>query len=517
MEELLTSVLAYLRGMWRYRWWGLAVTWVAGVVLATAVFFIPDQYEARARVYVDTQSVLKPLMQGLAVPTNVEAQVQILSRTLISRPNVEKLIRMADLDLKIKTKEQREQLVDDLIKRLQISSGGRDDLFTLAFKDTNPDQAKRVVQALVSIFVESGLGDKRKDSDDARRFIEEQIKSYEKKLADAENRLKEFKLRNMNLLSDGQGRDAIGQISELNAKLAQSRLELKEIENSRDALRRQLSGEDPVFLPQAGAANQTVSIPEIDSRIDALKKQLDGLLQRYTDQHPDVLGTQRVIEQLEAQKKKEVEARRKAGTSFGPVGENPVYQQLKLSLSEAEANIAQMRTRVAEYEARVAALKSSSRLLPEIEAEHAQLNRDYEVHKRNYEGLVSRREAASMSVEMESSTGVAEFRLIDPPSVPSRPASPNRVLLIPVAGFLSMLLGLALTFVLCQVRPAFYEAKALREVTGLPVLGAVGMLDAPERKGLLRRASFGFFGGVGAYVAVYAVLTGIVLFRTIVS
>jgi polysaccharide chain length determinant protein (PEP-CTERM system associated) len=158
---------------------------------------LPDRYESSARVYVDTQSILKPLMSGLAVQPNVDQQINILSRTLISRPNVEKLIRMADLDLAVKTKEEREALDR---QRHQVSCRsvlpGRDNLYTLAYTDTDAERAKRVVQSMVSMFVESGLGDKRKDSDTARKFIEEQIKAYEQKLEDAENRLKEYKLRN---------------------------------------------------------------------------------------------------------------------------------------------------------------------------------------------------------------------------------------------------------------------------------------------------------------------------------
>ncbi|WP_374515922.1 XrtA system polysaccharide chain length determinant [Niveibacterium sp.] len=513
MEELLASAIAHARGMWRYRWWGLLAAWIGGVVLAVVVMLIPDKYEARARVFVDTQSVLKPLMQGLAVPTNVEQQVTILSRTLISRPNVEKLIRMADLDLDVKTREQREALIDDLIKRLTVTGAGRDDLFVLTFKDTNPERAKRVVQALVSIFVESGLGDKRKDSDEARRFIEEQIKSYETKLADAENRLKEFKLKNLALFGDS-GKDAVSQIGELTAKLNQAKLELREVENSRDALKRQLAGEDPVFLPESGQASASgVSIPEIDGRIDAMKKQLDALLQRYTEQHPDVVGTRRVIEQLEAQKKQEVESRRKSGGMSGSLGANPVYQQLKLSLSESEANVASLKTRVAEYEARLGAMRGSQRMLPEMEAEFAQLNRDYDINKKNYESLVARREAANMSVEMDASSGVAEFRLIDPPSVPSKPAAPNRALLMPASGAVSLAIGLLVAFLVFQVRPVFFEGRALREVSGLPVLGVVTLIETPVRTKRERMQSIYFAGGLLSLVGVFALMTAVLALR----
>jgi uncharacterized protein involved in exopolysaccharide biosynthesis len=117
---------------------------------------------------VDTQSILKPLMSGLAVQPNVDQQISILSRTLISRPNVEKLIRMADLDLTVKTKEEREALILGVTKSLEIRVAGRDNLYTLAYTDTDAERAKRVVQSMVSMFVESGLGDKRKDSDTAQ-------------------------------------------------------------------------------------------------------------------------------------------------------------------------------------------------------------------------------------------------------------------------------------------------------------------------------------------------------------
>lgn len=504
MEDVLRQLIAYLRGMWLYRWWGLAAAWLVGMVAAGAIYMLPDRYESTARIYVDTQSVLKPLMSGLAVQPNVDQQIAILSRTLISRPNIEKLIRMADLDLTIKSNKDREELIVLLNKTLQIRGTGRDNLFTLSYEDTEPERAKRVVQSLVSIFVESGLGDKRKDTDSARRFIEEQIKSYEQRLDEAENRLKDFKIKNMHLMVGGK--DYVSQVGEVAAQLAAARLALREAENSRNALQRQLAGEEPVLLPEA-PVDRKVSIPEIDGRIDALQKNLDGLLQRYTDAHPDVVGTRRIIEQLQEQKKAEVAARQDQGGGYGDVNSNPVYQQMKLALADAEANVASLRARVTEYEARQAQLQDSAKLLPQIEAELAQLNRDYEVNKKNYETLVSRRESANMSVEMESSSGMAEFRLIDPPSVPLKPSAPNRILLMPLGGGGALLFGLALTFVLSQLRPTFLDGRDLREVSGLPLLGTVSATSDPVRKRRRQRLNLAFLGGVGGYVGAFGVLT----------
>src|SRR3977135_2714208 len=120
MDLLIRQVLGILRGMWQWRWLGLLAAWVVGIVAAVVVARMPNQYEASARIYVDTQSVLKPLMSGLAVQPNVDQQIGILSRTLISRPNVEKLSRMADLDHGVQSKEEQDRLIDGLMRTLVI-------------------------------------------------------------------------------------------------------------------------------------------------------------------------------------------------------------------------------------------------------------------------------------------------------------------------------------------------------------------------------------------------------------
>src|ERR1700712_3826379 len=146
MEELIDQALAIAKGMWRFRWQSLLVAWVIGIVAVVVVFRIPDDYEATARIYVDTQSILKPLMSGLAVQPDVDQQVVMLSRTLISRPNVEKLVRMADLDLKNQSKAQQDATIESLMRTLQIKSAARDNIYVLSNRDSDPDKARRAVQ-----------------------------------------------------------------------------------------------------------------------------------------------------------------------------------------------------------------------------------------------------------------------------------------------------------------------------------------------------------------------------------
>jgi polysaccharide chain length determinant protein (PEP-CTERM system associated) len=509
MDELLRTLLTYLRGIWHGRWLGLAVAWAVAIAGAVAVSRIPDKYEASARVYVDTESVLRPLLSGLAVQPDLNQQLQILSRTLISRPNIEKLMRMSDLDLGATDDVGKSAIVDQLVKNVSIASVGRDNLYTLSYRDSSPERAKKVVQSLVSIFVDSSLGDKRRDTDQAKRFIDDQIRIYEKKLEEAENRLKEFKLRNLAAIGP-EGQDFFSRVGTLTEDLNSARLELRAAEQSRDALKRELAGEEPVFLLDDDAATTAARtpLPEIDVRIAGLKKQLDELRRQYTDEHPDVVGTKRVIAQLEEEKKEELATRAQAsqGKKGGPINlnTNPVYQQLKVSLAEAEANVASLSARVRELEARFDRMRQASRMQPQLEAELSQLNRDYDVQKRQYESLVARRESASLSGDLDSAGGGADFRLIDPPRATDKPVTPNRALLLPLVLLGSLASGILASFVLSQMRPVFHDSRSLREVAGRPVLGSVTLLPSPQIVAQSRRNAIAFGAGLLALVVLYS-------------
>lgn len=505
MHEALMQLLSYLKGIWQHRWYVVIVAWLVSVGGWIAVYLTPDRYEASARVYVDTQTMLKPLLSGLAVQPNMDQQVAMMSRTLISRPNVEKVMRMADLDIKVKTPEEKEALIDRLISKIEIKSAGRDNLYVIAYQDKNPEISKRVVQSFLTMFVEGSLGDKRKDSESARRFIDEQIKAYEQKLIIAENALKEFKRQHMGLMP-GSGGDYFSKLTTASVSLNQARLELREAINARDSMKKQLADEEPE-LEDGQPDLAAISNPEIDSRIQALKKNLDNLRLSFTEKHPDIVSTKRVIEQLEEQKRQEAKLK-KPGSSAQ--SHNPVFQQLKISLAEAEANVASMKARVAEYESRYAQLKAAANAVPQVEADFTQLNRDYEVNKSNYEKLLARRETAQISGEMEASSGGIDFRIIDPPRVPLTPSAPNRPQLISFVLLGGVLAGLAVAFLISQIRPTFSDRRGLREAIGLPILGTVSMMWTDDqrkkrKKGLVAFAT-AFLSLLASYGAVMAAL-----------
>ncbi len=520
MEELISRVTPVLRGMWKFRWVGLIVAWIVGMAGAAVALRMPDRYEAMARIFVDTQSILKPLMSGLAVQPNVDQQVSMLSRTLISRPNLEKLVRMADLDLKTESRSQQDALVEGLMRTIEIKSTGRDNLYSLVYVDADKDKAKRVIQSLVSIFVESSLGASRKDTDSAKVFLDEQIKIYEGKLEEAEAKVKEFRLRNIDL-QVSEGRDSTSRLGEIGSQLEAAKLELREAEMSLDAARKQVQAERSAsansLLAGSSAASAAadlvipVSTPEIDARIDAQKRTLDGLLQRFTEMHPDIVGTRRLIKDLEEQRRREVAELRKAALAApaavtgGAGGSSLMAQEMGRMLAAAELQVAGLKARVGEYQARLATAKEQLKTAPRLEAEAAQLNRDYGIIKSSYESLVSRRQSAVMSGDLDMASGMVDFRLIDPPRVSPKPVSPNRLMLLGAALGGALAAGVLTMFAASQLRPVYHDGQELRGKTGLPLLGVVSMILTDDDRKRERSGRLRFFLGTGSLLVTFMV------------
>ncbi|MCS0629250.1 chain length-determining protein [Telluria mixta] len=511
MAEITAVLLNFLKAIGKYRWHAIVITWVVALIGWAVVLRLPNQYEASARVYVDTQSILKPLLSSMTTVPNLEQQVMFMRRTLISRPNVERLMRMVDLDVKAKDTKQHDKIVDDLMAQIKVTGTERDDIYTITYVSDNPKLGKDVVSSLLTIFVEGSFSGKKQDSEKAVQFIDDQIKTYEERLAAAENSLKEFKLKNLGMLprEGGGGGDFGSQLTAATDQLSQAKLELAEAEQARNAIRRQIDGEPA--KPGTVTVDPALVDPELEARIGQAQKNLDNLRLQFTEQHPDVIANRRLLEQLMAQKADLAKNKKRSldpGASY-----SPMLQQLNVSLSQAEARVASMRARVAEFENRVARLRNQSTTAPEIEAQFAQLNRDYSVNRENYQKLVERRESARLSGDLSSATDMLQFRVIDPPTVPNHPTGPNRVRLFSLVFGGALVAGLAVAFLMSQLRPTFLSQSTLRDVTGLPVLGSIGMNWTPEQTVKRRRRLVALAGSVLLLFGAYGIGMAAILVR----
>ena len=183
-----------------------------------------------------------------------------------------------------------------------------------------------------------------------------------------------------------------------------------------------------------------------------------------------------------------------------------MLQQLNVALAEADARTAAMRARVEEYSTRYNHLKSMSNAVPEVEAELAQLDRDYQVNKANYEKLVERRESAKMSGEMSTTSELVSFKIIDPPTTPQFPTGPNLARLFSLVLFGALASGIGIAFVISQIRPTFHDQNSLRELTGRPILGSVAMIWTDQEITRHKREIYAISFSMLFLLALYGIL-----------
>lgn len=486
MHEIFAEILGYIQGATRYKWLSLLVAWVLCLAGWTYISQMPDEYKATARVHVDTRSVLKPLLSGLAIHPNITGQVRLMTRLMFTRPNLEKIARMTDLDLNAKDDAEMDELVARLKSSMRIKSARASNIFAIAADDPDPKVAKRMVQSLLTIFVEDTLGESRKDADSAQRFLDQQIKEYEMRLMEAEKRREEFKRQNIGLLSVGGG-GLYNQMQGVAQQLEQANLAIEEAINRRDEIKRQLEDEDPVF--EEFGMGPGVSLSPIELRIQELQQRIDELLLNYTEAHPSVFVLKNAIAELEKKKLEEDadmgDMEELEGDEFASGGQtNPVFQQLRMVLTDAEANVASLRARVANYEKKIETLKEQLDARLKIETKLKSLNRDYSAIQSKYSNLVSRRETARLSDSLEQNTETVKFRIVDPPRVPLTPSGPNRILYSSGVLGVAILVGLGLAILLTFLRPTFSNSQKVRDVIGLPVLGTISMnwIDTVKKK-----------------------------------
>lgn len=484
MQEMISQIRVLFWMTVHYRWPALtaaAVVCLGGWVL---VHFLPDQYEVETRVYMDTQTVLTPLLKGLTVDNAMrEGSAEIMKRTLVSRPNLEEVIRATDMDFDVNGEFEYEGLIQNLISKIEISGGqNSNNIYTLKYSNKDAELAKKVVDKLLNIFLENILGLSRSDSSTAGTFLSQQIASYQKRLEETEKLLADFKAENP-LFTPTTDTNYTERLELAKQNLEAAKLEMAETQRKYQILDQETKRMAKALSDEgtSGAVSAAMQSP-LDIRIAEVKKSLDQLLLGYTDQHPDVIATRRLLKGLEQQRD---EQRGAATAANGGVtlelSANPLYQQVSLARDNAKSTLAGLKARVDLFEEKVANLQSAIGAMPELETKYKSLTRNYQIVRSTYEQLVQRSESAALGRQVDEKTDAVQFRIIDPPIVPVLPVGPNRPLFHTLVLFVGLGLGMGLAISLAQMRPTFYSQAQLAEQTDLPILGTVSMVWTGEQ------------------------------------
>jgi polysaccharide chain length determinant protein (PEP-CTERM system associated) len=479
IHEQINVIYGYLHGLWRYRWSALFISWIIAIGGWLYVYSLPDVFESRAAINIDTTSVMQPLLEGLSVEINPEEEISVMTRILLSRENLLSVIRETDMDLGADTPEAREAMVRKLAGKIRISglgSGrrGREaaTIYEISYKSRSAERSFKVVFNLLNSLIENTLNSGRLDTAKAEEFLNEQIQDYEQRLTDAEERLATFKKQNVGFMPDERG-GYYARVRSRQAQIDTSKSELRLAKQRFSEITQQLSGEKP--LVSAGAYTSASA-----TKMRSLQEQLNNLLVQFTEEHPDVMAVRARIEDLRKNMNREnVDT---IGLGDSPAELNPIYQDLKVEQSRARVEVGALQVKLSEQRQALAELEKSIDIIPRVEADLARLNRDYDITRERYLQLVERRESARMAQKVEQSSSELIFRVVDAPVVPLLPIGPNRALLLAGAFLAALAAGLAWTVFRFLLYPTFVDFKQMQKMIEMPVLGSITLQISPETR-----------------------------------
>ena len=423
-----------------------------------------------------------PLLGELTVDSDLISHLALVKQAMLSREILTKVAAETELGPDAPTQDEQDELIRSLRSNINITGGEEkrrgeiNNLFSISFEHQVRATSISVVEQLLDVFVEDTIGSKSSGSENAIRFLTEQVSENKIRLEEAERRLADFKKDNIGLMPDESG-DYFSRIQGEQVLLDEDVRALRLAQIRRDQLTEQLT---------AISAGSSSASGGIDSRIRETQVVLEQNLLRFTERHPDVVALREQLAELEKQK---TELLRSGGDplAFG----NPVYESTKIQLNEAELAVTTLTNKTQDRRRRIRELQSRADQAPEVEAELARLNRDYGTIKAQYEALLSRLEVARLSEEAERSDEV-DFRIIEPPTAPYEPTSPNRLMLYTMVLLAGLGAGGGVALLLNRLRPVFNTGAELREF-GLPVLGTIEKTWL-ERGRARRRAALASFG-----------------------
>ncbi|MGX7952665.1 XrtA system polysaccharide chain length determinant [Tsuneonella sp. HG249] len=491
MNDVFEELRAAAHTAWARRWLVLGVAWGVCLVGWTAVALIPNTYESKARIYVQLDDVLS---EQLKIANGGEDEIERVKKTLAGGVNLEKVVRATDLGRDIASQREMDREVENLGENVKIESI-EDSLFTITatigergLSDAeNAKLAHTVVQKLIDIFREENVTGNRGEVADTVVFLDQQLDQRKAELEAAEAKLSAFEAQNPELVG---GSTAIsGRLNATRAELRGVEADLAAAQSALAAVSGQLAG-TPRTLSTGGSDG---------SALGQAQAQLAGLQSRgLTDSHPDIVALKRQIALLQ----------RSGGGAIAGMP-NPAYSSLVSIRAEREANVSALMARKAALQADISGGMADQASEPAVSAEANRISRDYEVLKKKYDELLQNREEMRLRGQVEDQRSSFKFDVVDPPSTPRQPASPNRPLLLFGVLLAGLAVGVATVFGLSQLRSTFATAHSLERALDLPVLGTISETVSESARALRTKRTKQFYAASGALGGLFVLLLGI--------
>ncbi|GAB6094594.1 GNVR domain-containing protein [Desulfatiferula olefinivorans] len=442
------------------------ISMIVGIFL---VITLPRVYESKTVILVQPQKVPSNIVRDI-VESDINARISTLSQRILSRTNLENIIKEFDLYSGPEYEKMfLEEKVKSLEKRIVVNvtrGGGRNaDSFSITFRGEDPEKVMRVTSSLANSFIDENLKIRESQAIGTNTFLEDELESMRRRLIETEQNLKDYREKNMgglpeqldsNLRILGSLND---QLTAVQAEIRDAKLRLTSIEDT------ELEGGGPTIGADGSGSQSPASLNQ-------LREQLETYRSRYTDRHPDVVRLKKMIGELEAQLQTVDEGNDIAsGTSSGAM---PRFSVAYLRQRRAiNADLDRLEGEKQNLLAQIAVYKKRVEDTPKREQELQSLQRDYNNINQTYNSLLGRQLEAQIAVNMEKKQKGEQFRVLDPARVGQTPVSPNMKKLFVFVMAAGLGLGGGLVFLLEFLDTSFKEPEEIEAFIDLPVLATI--------------------------------------------
>ncbi len=458
-------------------------------------------------IYVDTDTMMAPLLKDLTVTTDPQQQVSVMLNTLLARPNLEQVVHLTNPRAASLSSAEMARQVEGLQNNIAIKPLNTKNLFQLAYTDNNPDRGLNVSQTLLSIFVDSNIGNKRHDLEGAQSFLDTKVNEYETLVRQAEQRRTAFKQANIEVLSNTVTPDqARVQVEAAKQQLMGAQARLSSLNGQLASIPKiiYIDGPGSLILSSAGNSPMGSRGGSLFQRLAEAKQTLLDLRSKFTDDYPDVKAVQREIAQLQT----ELSAAPPSGSqgSGNQSIPNPVYVQTQSKVSDAQTEVALQSARLRDAQTTLDSARTMSSKAIEISAQFANLDRDYDLVHKTYQELLARRESAKLSQSVNDEQSSITVRIVEPPKKAAFPVAPNRPLLNSIVILVGLAAGLAAAIGLSINAGRFFAKEQLAAEFDYPIIGVVGRLARADDALEARRAYTALAACAGLLLCGYVVV-----------
>ncbi len=477
----------------RRRWWILLTACVVALSTIAVALVLPNRYTSEATVLVIQQQVPERYVTPTTT-TDVSQALQGMTEEVLSRTRLLSIIDAVGLYPKERNRVAPEKLLEHMrsdIAILPLETGSEKrtvNSFKISFVCDTPQRAQDVTGRLTSLFIQENVKMREHQATVTSDFLEEELQTVKKQLADKEEVVRNFKMQHLGDLPE-QEQGNVQILASLSAQLQNAEASVGRAQAQKTYLESLLRGYQDLAAHDTGTvvgpSGEIVANPldALEKDVARLQAQRDTLLSKYTPTHPDVVAKDAEIAKAQALLDKakslpRVPATQKpahASVIPGRKEDAPMSQvksqleQNRVEMENLTKDSEQIKQKIAQYQGR---LNST----PVREQQLAGMLRDYELLKLNYADLLKKQTESGLAVSLEKHQEGQQFGVVDSPSLPTVPSSPKRVKICLGGAAVGAALGLALAFFVETRQRPFYSEKQLRESIKVPLVIALPVL-----------------------------------------